>query len=216
MSYTRRRVVGKRRTALPEWRNRQTQQTQNLPLFGACRFKSGLGHQQPTANSQPFDMRQTLLFSLLLAATSAFALPPENGERNITHFILVPQHALQPDEIADLQAKGVTIGRTLGANRYMARVRDLDAVADDLRIRSLQPFDATRKIARSAYAQAATASAFGAFRVVFHDEVTLEEARAAIEAAGGSDPSPMATTWRLPNTIAALVPVGALQTLASD
>src|SRR5438046_8146863 len=33
MSYTRRRVVGKRRTASPEWRNRQTHETQNLAFL---------------------------------------------------------------------------------------------------------------------------------------------------------------------------------------
>jgi hypothetical protein len=151
-----------------------------------------------------------------VVAASAFALPPENVDRPLTHYILVPQHALQADEVADLQSKGVIIGRTLGVNRYMVRVRDLDAVAGDLRIRSLEPFDASRKIASSAYAQAATASPFGTFRVVFHDEVTLEEARAAIEEAGGTDPSPMATTWRLPNTIAAQLPIGAMQKLAAD
>jgi hypothetical protein len=164
-------------------------------------------------------MRQTFLVTLLLlAATTGFALPPENVDRPSKHFILVPQHALQPDDVADLQAKGVTIGRSLGANRYVARVRDLDAIADDGRIRSLEPFNAAHKIAPSAYAQAATSasSAFGLFRVVFHDEVTLDDARQAIEDAGGSDPLPFVPRWRLPNTIAALVPLGALEKLASD
>jgi hypothetical protein len=161
-------------------------------------------------------MRPTLLVTLLLAATTALALPPENVDRPITHYVLVLQHPLQPAEVSDLQSKGVIIGRTLGANRYMVRVSDLDAVAGDARVRSLEPFDGSRKIASSAYAQAATASAFGMFRVVFHDEVTLDEARAAIEEAGGTDPSPMATTWRLPNTIAALLPIGAMQKLAAD
>src|ERR1051325_6832171 len=89
-------------------------------------------------------MRPTLLVTLLLAATAALALPPENVDRPITHYVLVLQHPLQPAEVSDLQSKGVIIGRTLGANRYMVRVSDLDAVAGDARVRSLEPFDGSR------------------------------------------------------------------------
>jgi hypothetical protein len=160
-------------------------------------------------------MRRTIFLALLVSAGSAFALPPQSVDR-IEHFILVPQHPLQPQEVVDLQAKGVTIGRALGGNRFMARVRDRAAVAGDLRIQSLEPYVWTRKIARGAYAEAAKGKAFGRFRVVFHDEVALDQARQAVADAGGAIESPLAPDWLLPNTLVVRYPAAELQRLASD
>jgi hypothetical protein len=160
-------------------------------------------------------MRHTLLISLFFASTAAFALPPESVER-AGHFILEPQHALQPAEVAELRAKGIIIGPALGANRFMARVDDRAAVAGDLRIRSLEPYDWTHKIAPSAYAEAAKGMTFARVRVMFHDEVGLDEARDAIESAGGTLDAPLVTHWQLPNTLVARVPASEVQTLARD
>ena len=160
-------------------------------------------------------MRHTLLFSLFFASTVAFALPPESVER-AGHFILEPQHALQPAEVAELRAKGIIIGPALGSNRFMARVADRAAVAGDLRIRSLEPYDWTHKIAPSAYAEAAKGKTFARFRVMFHDEVGVDEARDAIESAGGTLDAPLVTHWQLPNTLVARVPASEVQTLARD
>src|SRR5207244_12862769 len=74
----------------------------------------------------------------------------------------------------------------------------------------------THKIAPSAYAEAAKGKAFARVRVMFHDEVGLDEARAAIESAGGALDAPLATQWQLPNTLVARVPSGEVQTLARD
>src|SRR5262245_39995628 len=159
-------------------------------------------------------MRLTL-FLTAFVASSAFALPPaatEPGE----HYILVPQHPLRADEVAALRAKGLIVGAALGSNRFMVRVSNPAAVADDLRIRSLDRYDWTRKIARSAWAEAASATPFGRVRVIFHDEVGFEDARQAIEEAGGELDSPLATDWQLPNTLVARLPGGAVQNLARD
>lgn len=160
-------------------------------------------------------MRQTLLLTLLLVSTTALALPPDSVER-AGHFILEPQHALQPAEVAELRAKGVIIGQALGGNRFMVRVADRAAVAGDLRIRSLEPYDGTRKIAASAYSEAAKGRAFSRVRVMFHDEVGLDQARQAIESAGGTLEVPFPTNWQLPNTLVAKVPSAEMSVLAAD
>jgi hypothetical protein len=160
-------------------------------------------------------MRKTLFLALVLAATTAFALPPDSVD-HLRHFILEPQHALQADEIADLQAKGVTIGRAVGANRFIARVADEATVAGDLRIRSLEAYDWSHKIAGSAYAEAAKGKTFARLRVVFHDEVGLDEARRAIAEAGAGAESPLSVDWQLPNTLVARVPAAEVQRLAFD
>ena len=160
-------------------------------------------------------MRQALSLALLIVSATAFALPPQNVERS-RHFILEPQHPLQADEAADLRAKGLTILRPLGANHFLVRVDEGADLAGDLRIRSLEPYGWTHKIAPSAYAEAAKGRAFARLRVVFHDDIALDDARAAIEAAGGSVDSPLAVRWELPSTIAARIPPAAMRQLASD
>ena len=155
-------------------------------------------------------MRKTF-FLVLFVSSAAFALPPDG-----THYVLEPQHTLQPAEIAELRAKGVIIGPALGANRFMVRVSDRAAVEGDLRIRSLEPYDWTQKIAPSAYAEAAKARPFGRVRVMFHEGVGFDEARGAIESAGGVLESPFATQWQLPNALVVRLPGGAMQNLARD
>jgi hypothetical protein len=160
-------------------------------------------------------MRRTILLSLFFVTTAALALPPDTVER-AGHFILEPQHALQPAEVAELRAKGVIIGQALGGNRFMARVADRAAIAGDLRIRSLEPYDGSRKIAPSAYSEAAKGRVFARVRVMFHDEVGLDEARQAIESAGGTLEVPLAINWQLPNTLVAKVPAAEMNILAAD
>ncbi len=161
-------------------------------------------------------MRRTLLSALLLVATSVSALPPQQEGGRERHFILEPRAALQPADIAALRAEGVTILRAIGANRYVVRVRDEAAVADDRRVRSLEVYDWTRKIARSAYAEASKSTPFPRLRVLFHDDVAFDEARAAVEAAGGIIESPFALDFELPHILSIRLPGTALETLARD
>src|SRR5437762_13345241 len=111
MSYTQRHVGGKRRTPSPEWRNRQTHETQNLA------FLTGRAGSTPASGTKPFHMRQTFFLALLLTATSAFTLPPQ-GVEPARHFILQSQHALDAADVAALESEGVTVQRVLGANRF--------------------------------------------------------------------------------------------------
>ena len=162
-------------------------------------------------------MRRTLALSLLLLATAAIAAPPQSVERG-RHFLFEPQHVLQPEEVTELEAQGLTIQRAVGANRYLVRVREgADAaLAGDLRVRSLVAYDWTHKIAPSAYAEAAKGKAFAQVRVMFHDDVAFDDALAAIEAAGGSAETPLPTGYGAIAAVTARVPSAELQTLARD
>jgi Subtilase family len=160
-------------------------------------------------------MRLHVFAAALLLPAVLVAAPPQPIGR---HFIFEPQHVLQAHEVAALEAQGLTIQRPMGGNRYLARVRDgaEEALASDLRVRSLVAYDWTRKIAPSAYAEAAKATVFARLRVMFHPDVDFEDARAAIEAAGGTIDAPLATGYELMASITARVPSAELQTLARD
>src|SRR5204863_838590 len=79
-----------------------------------------------------------------------------------------------------------------------------------------QPYDWTHKTSPSAYAEAAKPKAFARVRVLFHDDVAFQEARQAIESAGGALDAPLTTNWDLPNGLVARIPAGAVQSLARD
>lgn len=160
-------------------------------------------------------MRRHLLAAALLLVPAVLAAAPAQPAR---HFLFEPQHALQPEEVAALEAEGLTIQRAVGANRYLVRVRDgaEETLAGDLRVRSLLAYDWTRKIAPSAYAEAAKGRAFARVRVMFHDDVAFDEARRAVEAAGGTLEQPFSTTFDVITAVTARVPSSELRTLAGD
>ena len=157
-------------------------------------------------------MRRTLFLTFLFA-TALSAAPPQSIGR---HFILQPQHPLQPKDVTALEAQGLTVQRAMGANRFLVRVRDGADLGSDLRVRSLEAYDWTRKIARSAYAGAVSGRTFARFRVMFHDDVAFEDAREAVEAAGGMVETPLAVDFERPRLLTVRVPSAALRTLASD
>ena len=157
-------------------------------------------------------MRRTLFLTILIA-TSLSAAPPGPIAR---HFILEPQHPLQATDVAALEAQGLTIQRAMGANRFLVRVRDGADLGSDLRVRSLEVYDWTHKIARTAYAGAASGRAFARFRVMFHADVAFEDARDAVEAAGGMIETPLAIGFEGPRLLTVRVPPATLRTLASD
>jgi len=96
------------------------------------------------------------------------------------------------------------------------RMRDGVAPPSDARIRSLKAYDASRKIARAAYAEAAQGKAFARLRVVFHQEVTFDEAQSAIAAAGGTIETPLAFAYEHPQRLTVLVPPTSVTVLAND
>ena len=146
-----------------------------------------------------------LLFAALISAAALAQEPSgaeiffnEHGPRfaGARHFILAPQHVLSDAERAALKADGISVGRPLSNGNYIARVAS-DALVDghELLIRSLEPIGAERKLAPSAVHAAVSGRTFARVNIVFNDEVTIDEARSAIVAAGGQLDKPFATDF---------------------
>ena len=146
---------------------------------------------------------------LLLAAVS---LSPERPQ----HFVIDAEHVLRPDEIADLSARGIEIQRVLPERRYLVRAASEDAVAADIRVARVQRWDISRKIAASAYRTATRGNAFATVRLVFHDDVSFEDAQDAVTAAGGFVDRPLAIDFDSPHRTTAKIPSTSLTQLAED
>jgi len=158
---------------------------------------------------------------LLLLPIAAFA--DENPRRSLDelpaprrHFVVQTSHVLRPDEKAALEARGVEIQHVLPDNRYLVRAVDARQIESDPRVESVAHYGASKKIAPSAAHAAAAGRAFTRVGLVFHDDVTFDDARAAIEAAGGTIDQPLAIDFESPHRLIATIPSTALETLAAD
>ena len=158
------------------------------------------------------------LFVLLVLSSRAFSEGPARVGHD-THATLAARPGPSPDarddsivhvpraltdaDRAELAAKGIEIRHALPGNRYLAR-----GSASDERIATIEPLTAEKKIHPSAWRAAK-------LHVVFHQDVTFDEARAAILAAGGA--LDVFTTRFLPSQrIDVLLPPSSLEALASD
>jgi len=176
-----------------------------------------------------FRMRSlSLLLATLLITTAAVAQEQSGAEIffnehagarfiGARHFILAPQHVLSDAERAALKADGIAVVRPMSNGKYLVRVAN-DAVTEghDLQVRSLEPITADRKLAPSAVHAAVSGRSYARVNVVFNDEVTLDEARAAILAVGGELERPFATRFDLPRNLRARVPATEVKQLAAD
>jgi hypothetical protein len=135
------------------------------------------------------------------------------------HFILEAQHPLRAEERASLAAEGVDVEQTLTNGRYLVAIANDSSVDEyDPRVRTLVRLAASTKVQPSAYHEAAKAKPFATVRVLFSDRVSIDDAREAIEAAGGSLLEPLMPEFspNLPKRLVALVPSSAILTLADD
>jgi len=148
---------------------------------------------------------------ILIALALAVAIPGP-----ARHYIVQAQHVLLPADVADLAARGIEVQRVLPERRYLVRTDDVDALEHEGRIRNVEAYSSSKKIAASAYRQAAGGRAFSVVRLMFHDDVTFEDARAAIESAGGTIDRPLTVDFELPHRLQARVPSTAIGQLAND
>lgn len=153
---------------------------------------------------------------LLLLPMVAQALPPERDNRPARHYILESAVPLDAAASAELAEQGIDVQQPLANHRYLVRVHDGDEIPHDARIRSLRAYDASYKIARAAYAEAAQGKAFARLRVIFQKEVTFEGAQAAIEAVGGTIDTPLSIATAQPQRLTVRIPSGATTILAAD
>lgn len=170
--------------------------------------------------------RLSAAVAVLSLSFAAVALADENprntpaarialGER----YVLTPARALTADEQAVLRANGVTFEHTLTGGRYLVRINGdaADGVAGLPSVARLQLFTPEQKIYASAYRAAAQSlGGMAVLTVRFHDDVNLDEARAAVTAAGGQLDSPFLTTLGEAKVLTVRVPGSAVRQLAQD
>src|SRR5438067_4905950 len=150
-------------------------------------------------------MRKTLVLFAFFLSAAAFARPQ--------HFILQPDHVLSQADIADLAARGVEVQRVLPNARYLVRADNAEVVASEGRV---EGFGASHKIAASAYHAATRGTAFTTVRLLFHDDVSFQDALSAVENAGGAIERPLATDFERPRVLTVRIPSTAVTQLASD
>ena len=151
-------------------------------------------------------MPKTVISIVLFFAAAVAVAAPQ-------HFILQPDHVLSQTEIAGLATRGVDVQRVLPGARYLVRADNADAIANEGRF---EYFGAAHKIAPSAAHFAARGLAFTTVRLVFHDDVSFEDARNAIENAGGTIERPLTTDFDPARVLTARVPSTAITSLAND
>lgn len=160
----------------------------------------------------------SLLLVSLLFSTVAFAQEPMRlrlaGAR---HVILDPQHVLSDVERAELRADGIVVGRAMPNGRYIARVAEgATAEGHELMIRSLEPITAERKLSPNVIHAAVSGRPYVRMSVIFNDEVSFDDARNAVLAAGGELERPFSTDFGIAHNLAVRVPATAVQQLAAD
>jgi hypothetical protein len=163
-----------------------------------------------------------LSFALIvpLAATAAQSIGESPFDRTGQvgrHFVLVPQHPLSDAERADLATLGCDVQRPLSHGRYLVRLSAGSTLsADDPRVRSLEAIGGSRKLQTSAYRAAAPGKTYAHLRILFNDDVTFEQARAAVTAAGGALDDALAVDFDPARALTARIPSVALMSFSDD
>ncbi len=165
-------------------------------------------------------MRRIFL-ALLLIPIAAWAdetarHSPEQREFEARHFIIETEHVLNASELSEFAARGVEVQHVLPQHRYLVRAVSADELGGDLRVRKVVAYTASKKIDRSAYRAAARGKAFASVRLIFHDDVSYDDAQRAIEQVGGTVDRPLAVDFELPHRVVARVPPTAITQLADD
>ncbi len=135
-------------------------------------------------------------------------------DQSLRHVIVHSAAPLTPSDEAELASKGVIIGRALNAGRYLARVKDARTVAD-ARLTAIEALTPEKKISRSALRETTVGRTWAELNVYFHDDVTFDEARTSLLAAGAAM-EPLLLNFGVMNRITAKVPPESLHALASD
>jgi subtilisin family serine protease len=167
-------------------------------------------------------MRRLLAVVVLAALPSTAFAARESSPRDVDRtplrgraVILNPVKDLTDYDRAQLAKEGVVVMKALPSGRYLARVAAHADLADEPRIRSLEPLTAAQKLHPTALRAAASGKPFLNVNVLFHTDVEFDQARAAILAAGGA--TDVFTFDYLPaQRIAAKIPAQSLLALAED
>ena len=152
------------------------------------------------------------LSTLLLLTLITTTLSADRGR----HMILDSVRPLTPKDRIELLAKGVEVQQPLSGGRYVARVVDTAAVADDMRVASVAPFTAEQKILRSARRAGARGRTRANVTVIFHKDVSFDVARRTVLASGAAMDDIFATKFDAGHRIEARIAPSALEALAAS
>lgn len=165
---------------------------------------------------------RTLALALLIpisayAADRAPVLDRDHERPAARHYILEPQHVFSDAERAELATEGVEIQRALPGGRYLVRVEENSSFdGADPRVKTLAAMSVTEKLQRSAYRAASYGTAFARLHVNFYDDVSIDGALAAIEAAGGTTDQPLVVGFGPLHSLKVQIPSSALERFAAD
>jgi subtilisin family serine protease len=166
-------------------------------------------------------MRRLLAAVVLVAPLSAFAFEksvapePRDIERRFGRAVILnPVRALTDYDREQLAKDGLVVMKALPSGRYLARMA-ANAVADETRVRSVEPLAAARKLHPTAVRAAASGRPFLDVDVIFHLDVNLEQAQNAIAGAGGAM-DVFALDFLPPRRLRARLPRQSLHALAED
>lgn len=145
-----------------------------------------------------------------------FDRPAPGDSDRARHYIMETEHVLRPAEQAQLAAEGIEIQHVLPSNRYIVRAADPDSLQAEPLVRSVRTLTPSARLHPSAYRDVGRGRAFVRVRLLFHDDVSFEQAQRVIEDAGGYVERPLALDFDVPHGVQARVPGTALRRLASD
>src|SRR6266849_1168058 len=134
----------------------------------------------------------------------------------VQHFVIDAEHVLRQEEIADLARHGIEVQRILPNHRYLVHAASADLLEGDVRIAKVDSYTSGKKIARSAYHAASRGNAFTTVRLLFHDEVSFDDAQRAVSAVGGVVGRPLTYDFEIPHGFVARIPSTALTEIADD
>jgi len=154
---------------------------------------------------------------LTIAAPLAADENRPNGRQpgQARHYIVSTTHVLSAAEQEELAADGVEVQHVLPHQRYLVRAAGNATLSANPNFRSIEPFGATQKMWPAAMRIAATTHPYVTINVVFQDDATLDDARAAVEAAGGTVDT-LLPLDAAPQRLQVRIPPQAILRLAAD
>jgi hypothetical protein len=128
-------------------------------------------------------MKRTLTAVLSLLFIASVAVAREPGAAR--HYIITTAHLLTAEEQGQLADDGVDVQHVLPGGRYLVRAAAFDSL-ETPNISRIEAYDASHKLTPLARRMATSTRAFVTVDVRFHDDAGVDDARAAVEALGGS------------------------------
>jgi hypothetical protein len=161
-------------------------------------------------------MNRWVSIALVLLAVPMLAdeNPPQHAHRGAAlHYLITTDHVLAPGELA---AEGVEVQHALPGNRYLVRATDAAALDEARGVLKAELYAAREKLSAEGLRAAASRSPFVTVNVLFHDDVTFDDALAAVDAAGGTIETPLAIAAVNPQRLQVRIPPALIAKLARD